>query len=107
MQQYSLQMWEYIFQVIEAKAINNPMLSPEGVRRAKVGDKKPLHQPEPLVEPITDNLWAEDGIVITSWVRAWYHRDQEERRMLRDNMETSFNDLLNINALIGRETKDG
>ena len=92
--------------MIEAKAIKNPMLSPEGVRRAKVGDKKPLHQPQPLVEPIPDNLWAEDVIVITSWIRAWYHMDKEEKKMLRDNLETSFNDLLNIKALIGRETKD-
>ena len=43
---------------------------------------------------------------MTSWIRAWYHRYQEEKKILRGHLETSFNDLLNIKGVIGRETKD-
>ena len=60
--QYYLQRWVAIFQVIEAEAINNPILSPEGIRREKGEDQKPPHQPLPLVEIIPDNLRVEDGL---------------------------------------------
>ena len=82
--------------------INNTMMSLEGVIRENKEYKKPSHQPLPLVEPNTENPRADDGLVITSWIRAWSHRDQEERKMLRGHMETSFNNLLNIKAIIGR-----
>ena len=59
-----------------------------------------------MVEPITDYLRAEDGLVTTIWIRYWYHMDQEYKKSLRGNLETTFNDLLDINSVIRKETKD-
>ena len=44
---------------------------------------------------------------MTSWIRAWYHRYQEEKKILRGHLETSFNNLLNIKAVSSKDTKDG
>ena len=43
---------------------------------------------------------------MTSWLRDWYHRDQDEKKMLRVNLEIILINLLNTKAVIGRETKD-
>ena len=59
-----------------------------------------------MVEPVPENLRAEDGLSMTIWLRFWYHRDQVEKEILRGHLETTFNDLLDNNALIGKETKD-
>ena len=88
--------------MIEKEARNNPMLSPEGIRRAKGEVLTPLSYTLTLVEPIPEDLRAEDGQVMNSWIRYWYHRDQEEKKMLRGHLETSFNHLLDIRAVIGR-----
>ena len=100
MKQYSVQKWAAVFQVIEAEASDNPLLSPEGMRRAKGVDKKPSHQPLPLVDPIPDNLGAEYGLGMTSCLIAWYHRDQEEKKMLRGYLERTFNNLLDIKEAV-------
>ena len=107
MKQYSLQRWASTFQVIEAEARKNPMLSPEGIRREKSEAQKPSHQTFTLVDPIPDYLRADDGLVMTSCLRAWYHRYQEEKKMLRGHMEKIFDYLLDIKAVVGIETKDG
>ena len=88
--------------MIEKEARNNPMLSPEGIRRAKGEVLTPSSYTLTLVDPIPEDLRAEDGQVMTSWIRYWYHRDQEEKKMLRGHLETSFNHLLDIRAVIGR-----
>ena len=69
MKKYSLQRWAAIFQVIEAEASKNPTLCPEGMKREKVEDKKPVHQPLLLVYPIPDNLSAEDVPAMHSCIR--------------------------------------
>ena len=69
MKQYSIQKWSEIFQVIKVEASKNPMLSPEGMKREKVEDKKPVHQPLLLVYPIPDNLSAEDVPAMHSCIR--------------------------------------
>ena len=86
MKQYSLQRWVAIFQVIKTEAKENSILSPEGMIREKGGYQKPSHQPLPLVNTITENLREEDGLVMTSWIRAWYHKYQEERNILRSHL---------------------
>ena len=77
MKKYSLQRWAAIFQVIEAEASKNPTLCPEGMKREKVEDQKPAHQPLILVETIPENIRVEDGLVMTSCIRAWYHMYEE------------------------------
>ena len=62
------------------------MMSPEGIRREKGEYQKPLHQPLPLVELIPDDLRAEGGLDMASWIRAWYHREHEEEKNLRGNL---------------------
>ena len=42
---------------------------------------------------------------MTIWFRAWYHRYQEEKKRLRGHLETNFNDLLDIKAVIVKDTK--
>ena len=93
--------------MIESEASNNPILYPEGIRRAKGEDQKPPHQPLPLVDTIPESLREEDGLVMTSWIRAWYHRYQEYKKILRGHLETRFNDLLDIKEVIDKEIKDG
>ena len=44
---------------------------------------------------------------MTSWIRSQYHRDKQKRKVLRGNLDTRFNDLLDTKAFIGRETKEG
>ena len=78
------------------------MLSLEGIIRAKGGDQKPYHQPLPLVAPIPEYLRAEYGLLMTSWLITWYHRDQEEKKSMRVHIETIFNNLLDIKAFIGK-----
>ena len=107
MKRYSLQRWESTFRVIESEASKNPILSPERIRRANGEYLKPSHQHLPLVENTPENIRAEDGTVMTIWLRAWYNRDQDDKRIMRGHLETSFNDLLNNKAEIGRENKDG
>ena len=85
-------MWAYIFQVIEEEVIKNYIMYLEGIRRSKRGDQKPSHHPLPLVDPIPDNLRVEDGILMTSWLISWYHRDKEKKKILRGHLEIGFND---------------
>ena len=54
MQRYYLQRWASIFQVIEAEASKNPMMSPEGIRRAKGEVLKNSNHKLPLVNPILE-----------------------------------------------------
>ena len=60
-----------------------------------------------MVEPITDDLRREDGLAMTSWLRAWYYRYKENKKRMRGNLETNFNDLLEIKAVIGKYTMYG
>ena len=75
-------------------------------KKGKGGRSKTSHQPLPLVEPIPYYLRVEDGLFIISRVRASYYRDQEEKKMMRVHLDTSFNYLLDIKSVIGMETMD-
>ena len=61
--------------MIEAEAINNPIMSTEGIIRAKGEALKPLNHTLTLVEPIPEDLRSEDGQVMASCIRDWYDRD--------------------------------
>ena len=93
--------------MIDAEASKKPMLSLVGIRREKGVDQKLSHLPLPILDSITDTLRAEYGLVMTSCIRSWYHRYQEEKKMLIGHLEKSFNDLLDIKSVIGIKTKDG
>ena len=58
-----------------------------------------------MVESITDDIREEDGIAMTSWIIDWYRKDQEGKKRLRGNMETTFNYLLDIQEVMGKNTK--
>ena len=68
--------------MIEEEASKKPTLSPEGIIRATGEDKKSSHQTFTLADPIPDNLMVEDGLVMTSCSRAWYHMDQEDKKIV-------------------------
>ena len=107
MERYNLQIWAYIFQVIEAESIKNPMLPPQGIKRAKGEAYKPPEHTLTMAEAIPEDFMSKEGKVMATWTKAWYHRDQEQKKTLRGNRETSFNDILDKRAAIRRELQEG
>ena len=106
-ERYTLQIWESIFQIVEAKARNNPMLSPEVINKANGESLKPPYNTVNMAEHIPEDFIAKGGQVMDIWIKAWYHRYKEEKKMLRGNQETSFNYIMDIRASIERDLKEG
>ena len=59
----------------------------------------------PLAEDITEEFVAKKGKVIYRWLKVWYKRDQEEKKILRGNQETGLKNIPGIIEAVGRDLK--
>ena len=78
------------------------MLSPEGIRIAKVGVVKMTT----FIEPVPEEMPLIGGEETVYLLLKWHHRDQEEKIILREVQETLMGDILKLQATVGRGGRD-
>ena len=61
--------------MLEVEAQQTPMLSPEGIMRAKGEGIKALKQPVPLIDTAPEDLSINKEGATMEWLRKWDHRD--------------------------------
>ena len=61
LESYSLEIWTDIFQVIEAEALQTPMISPEGMKTEKGESHKPIDRTLPPTQPDPSKISLQVG----------------------------------------------
>ena len=78
------------------------MLSPEGIRIAKVGVVKMTT----FIEPVPEEMPLIGGEETVYLLLKWHHRDQEEKIILREVQETLMGEIMNLQSTIRKGGRD-
>ena len=72
---YSLERWGKIFRLLEEESQQTPMMSPEGIMRAKGEGIKAGKQPILLIDTAPEDLSINKEGATMEWLSKWHHRD--------------------------------
>ena len=72
------------------------MLSTEGIHRANVGVPKTPNRTLSVTDTIAEDIMSPERKEATMWINSWHHIDQEEKRLLVEDKEKLFNNILDL-----------
>ena len=80
---YSLVRWVKIFQVLEAEALENPILSLDGTKRSNVEEKNYYQRGLPMVKPTPKGIEETSAGDAIEWIKMWHAIYLEKKKFLR------------------------
>ena len=106
MSTYTLGICGEIFQVLDIESQKTPLLSPEGIKTARLKSFNMMNQFLPSIEPSPKEMSLIVGEEMIDWLRIWHHCDEEEKSMLREYQDTLIGEILNLQVVIVRGGRD-
>ena len=106
MSTYTLGICGEIFQVLDIESQKTPLLSPEGIKTARLKSFNMMNQFLPSIEPSPKDMSLIVGEEMIDWLRIWHHCDEEEKSMLREDQDTLMGEILNLQVVIVRGGRD-